>query len=73
MVFSNLCTPAFIYFLISFIYLVMNSFSNFNIMSVIVRLLFIMLWSWILNLLCSNGYTIIAWIIIVLPLFFMFR
>jgi hypothetical protein len=29
--FLNLCTPAFVYFIVSFIYLIINSFTNFNI------------------------------------------
>ena len=33
--FANLCTPAFVYFIVSFIYLIINSFTNFNVMSII--------------------------------------
>jgi len=70
---SNLCTPAMIYFVISIIYLIINSFTNFNIMFIIVKLFFIMLWSWFLNFLCKNGLTIISWLLIVLPFFILFR
>ena len=71
--FSKLCTPAFIYFIVSFIYLIINSLTNFNIMNIIVKSFFIILWSLFLNFLCSNGYTIISWLIIVLPFFVLFR
>lgn len=71
--FSKLCTPAFIYFVISFIYLIINSLKNFNIMSIMVNILFIVLWSLLLNLLCSMGYSIISWLIIILPFFILFR
>jgi hypothetical protein len=70
---SDLCTPAFIYFVISFIYLVITSFKNFNIITTIVTLFFILLWSWLLNVLCRNGYSIISWLIIVLPFLLLFR
>jgi hypothetical protein len=70
---SDLCTPAFIYFAISFIYLVITSFKNFNIITTIVTLFFILLWSWLLNVLCRNGYSIISWLIIVLPFLLLFR
>jgi len=70
--FSDLCTPAFIYFIISFVYLIINSFTNFNIVGIIVKIFFIMLWSWFLNFLCRNGYSIISWLIIVLPFFILF-
>ena len=71
--FSKLCTPAFIYFIVSFIYLIINSLTNFNIMNIIVKSFFIILWSLFLNFLCSNGYTIISWLILVLPFFVLFR
>lgn len=71
--FSKLCTPAFIYFFVSFIYLIINSLTNFNIMNIIIKLFFIILWSLFLNFLCSNGYTIISWLIIILPFFILFR
>ena len=70
---SDLCTPAFIYFAISFIYLIITSFKNFNIITTIVTLFFILLWSWLLNVLCRNGYSIISWLIIVLPFLLLFR
>ena len=70
--FSKLCTPAFIYFVVSFVYLIINSFKNFNIMSIVLNIIIIILWSLLLNFLCSIGYSIISWLIIVLP-FFLFR
>jgi hypothetical protein len=70
---SNLCTPAFIYFIISFIYLIINSLKKFDIMSIIVNIIFIILWSFLLNFLCKMGYSIISWLIIILPFFILFR
>jgi hypothetical protein len=66
---SKLCTPAMIYFVISFIVLILTSFSNFNVMSLLIKLLFILFWSWILNYLCSSGLTIVSWILVILPFF----
>jgi hypothetical protein len=47
----------------------MNSFKNFNIMSIIFNVVIIMLWSLLLNFLCVSGYAIIAWLIIILHFF----
>jgi hypothetical protein len=69
--FSKLCTPAYIYFIISFIYLIINSLRNFNIISIVINIIIIILWSLLLNFLCNMGYSIISWLIILLP-FFMF-
>ena len=65
--FSDLCTPAMIYFVISIITLVISIFSSFNIMSIIIKGIFIMLWAWLLNFLCSKGFTIVSWILVILP------
>jgi hypothetical protein len=40
-------------------------------MSIILKIFFIIVWSLFLNFLCSSGFTIIAWLILLLP-FFMF-
>ena len=65
--FSDLCTPAMIYFVISIITLIISIFSSFNIMSILIKGIFIMLWAWLLNFLCSKGYSIVSWILVVLP------
>ncbi len=65
--FSDLCTPAMIYFVISIITLVISIFSSFNIMSILIKGIFIMLWAWLLNFLCSKGYSIVSWILVILP------
>jgi hypothetical protein len=70
--FSKLCTPAYIYFIVSIIYLLIKNLTNFNFNSLIINIAIIMLWSYLLNFLCGMGYTIIAWLIIIFP-FFIFR
>lgn len=63
----SLCTPAMIYFVISIIYLIINIFTNFNIMSMVIRLLVILVWTWLLNFLCTKGFTVISWLLIIVP------
>ena len=70
--FSKLCTPAYIYFIVSIIYLLIKSVTNFNISSLVINIFVIMLWSYLLNFLCGMGYEIIAWLILIFP-FFIFR
>lgn len=72
MIASDLCTPAMIYFVISFIYLIISSLSNFNAIAIISKIFFILVWSWILNFLCANGFTIISWLLVLLPFVMVF-
>jgi hypothetical protein len=43
-----------------------------NIYVFIFKLLYILFWTWILNLLCTNGYTFVSWILILLPIITLF-
>jgi hypothetical protein len=66
---SSLCTPAYIYIIIAFIYLLITMFKSFNIIGTLIQLLVIFVWAWFLNFLCRNGYGILAWVILILPFF----
>ncbi len=71
--YSKLCTPALIYFIISFVYLLIYSLSNFSISSIIINTIVIILWSLLLNFLCSNGFPIVAWVLLLFPFLFYIR
>lgn len=65
---KNLCTPAFIYLVISmFSLLAMLSENKSTISAYVVNIIYIAIWTWILNYMCSSGYTNIAWFILALP------
>jgi hypothetical protein len=38
----------------------------------IIKLIFILLWTWILNLICKDGHEVISWILVFLPFIAMF-
>ena len=38
----------------------------------VVKLIYILFWTWILNLMCKSGSTNIAWILVLLPFLLMF-
>lgn len=83
---NSLCTPAYAYFLISMIGLVIIAISltypsmmqyycpGCNtiqiIMYLFLKFLFIVLWAWILDLLCRKGFRQIAWFLFLVPYIF---
>jgi len=81
---KSLCTPAYIYFIIAMLGLLMTILKNlmrknrdhfFSIRSLIIYILkfvFILFVSWILNSLCKSGYSSISWIILLLPFIILF-
>jgi hypothetical protein len=80
----SLCTPAFIFFVISVLSLFVMIFQNIentnqycfgNVscdvantsMIFIVKIVMIVVWTWLLEILCSRGYEKVAWFILLLP------
>jgi len=68
---SKLCTPALIYFVLAAISLVIALFKNFQLMSLVTKGIFIVAWTWFLNFLCSKGYKVISWFLVLLPFLIM--
>jgi hypothetical protein len=69
----SLCTPAFIYFIISIVIWLATIFTlDFTLLSIIGHLLYVGIVTWILSFLCKNGYTTLAWFILFLPIIMAF-
>jgi hypothetical protein len=65
--FSKLCTPAKIYFVLAIIASIFALFSGMGIVSVIVKLIFAFIWTFILSWLCEKGYKSLSWFLVLLP------
>ena len=63
----RLCTPASIYFWLAIISLFISYLGNRKLISSLISLIFIFMWTWILNMLCSKGYRFISWFLVLLP------
>ena len=69
----KICPPAMLYLilaLIGFVYAVANHGQNYQ-MTLIAKLAFILIWTYLLNLLCQKGYTTVSWILVLLPIVLM--
>jgi len=82
---KELCTPAFIYFLLSVIGILVTVVTNLTSKSnmytlgnfstpvphkglvFIVKIIYVLFWTWILNLMCKDGHREIAWFLVLLP------
>lgn len=62
----KLCSPALIYFVIAIIGILM-AIKRTGIMSGVVSLIFVVIWTWFLNFLCKKGYNIVSWFLLFLP------
>lgn len=89
-VFKQLCTPAQIYFVISFLSILSMIMQNIqdpnsyccglvraespinNIFYFIFKIIYVFVWTYLLNVLCKKGYKTMSWVILLLPIIGMF-
>lgn len=85
----NLCTPSYVYLVISLIILMIMMIQNYSfsdtyclgsyscnvsstMMIFIIKILYILFWTWILNLMCRAGAPTFAWFLVLFPIVLMF-
>lgn len=81
---DKLCTPSYVYFVISVISIAFLAFQNVGNSSTycvgdfscdvpstiavfVVKVLYVVFWTWILNLICKAGYKSISWFLVIFP------
>ena len=68
---SKLCTPAMVYLVLAAISVVIGFLRRFQVISLIVKMIFVVAWTWFLNFLCTKGYKAISWFLVLLPFLMM--
>ena len=85
----NLCTPSYVYLVISMIsifIMAINNYGNVNVYCLgsyscvvsstllifFIKLIYVLFWTWILNLMCRAGATNFAWFLVLLPFILFF-
>jgi len=86
---KNLCTPAYVYFILSIIAILVMFFQNIGNLDVyclgtfnctvystplifLMKVVYVLFWTWILNLMCGAGAANLAWFFVLLPFILMF-
>ena len=54
--FGKYCTPAQLYLILGVIGILSAFFNNFSIETLLTKALFLVIWAWVLNWLCSKGF-----------------
>ncbi len=68
---SSYCTPAQIYLVFGIIVMIISSIKTKpSIVSIIIHSLYIILWTLLLNFICSKGYVGVSWFLLLLPFIF---
>ena len=64
---SHICTPAMLYLILSILAILGAMMTDFSVMSILLKAIFVLIWTWFLNFLCSKGYGGISWFLVLLP------
>ena len=69
----NLCAPAILYLGISLLAILYFIFTeSYNILFYVFNILMILLWTWILNVICGAGYKWVSWLLVLFPFIILF-
>lgn len=86
---KNLCTPAYLYLVISTISILVMAMQNFGNRDVycvgkyqcqtngllgvfMIKIIYVVFWTWILNIICRSGYTSVSWFLVLIPFILFF-
>lgn len=64
---KDMCMPAKVYFVLALIAVILTSMTSFNLTNIIFSLIVLVLWSLLLNWICSLGFTEMSWALVVIP------
>ena len=70
--FSKMCNPAKLYLVISILGLIWGIIQQFSMITLGTNFIFVVLWTMVLNWLCSIGLKMISWILVLLPYLMLF-
>ena len=86
---KHLCTPSYVYLVISVVFLILSMMQNYGntdqyclgykscavpntSIIFVIKFLYVLFWTWMLNLMCKAGATPVAWFLVILPIVLMF-
>lgn len=64
---QQLCTPARAYIIIAILGSFLALFNRVPLLAVSSKLFFALIWTYLLNMLCSNGYKNVSWFLVLVP------
>jgi hypothetical protein len=65
---ASLCLPALIYLIIAIISIISTvAYGQFELLALVLQIVFVGLWTWLLNYICKRGYEGLSWFLLLLP------
>ena len=75
--FKSLCMPSKVYLVLSIFgilsYFLSNSvFGGITLFVQLMHIVYVLFWTWLLNIICKSGYETVSWVLVLLPFVLMF-
>jgi hypothetical protein len=68
----KLCGPAMVYFGLACISILIGLMGSISLRSLVVKGIYAIIWTYILNFLCDKGYMTLSWFLVILPFVMIF-
>jgi hypothetical protein len=70
--FKSLCLPSKVYLILSIIAILLTiflpaTFGGVSVIGHIIHFVYVLFWTWVLNLICKAGYKWISWVLVLAP------
>ena len=65
--FNSLCNPAKLYAVLIIITLLLAVVNGVPLIAIGIKLIFAIIWTYILNYICGNGFTWFSWVLVFMP------
>ncbi len=67
--FTSFCLPSKIYLALAVFSIVFSLIiSTETVFAAFIHLIFALFWTWILNLICKSGFSIVSWVLVLFPI-----
>jgi len=75
--FKSLCLPSKVYLVLSILAILLTIlspavFGGVSVIGHIIHVVYVLFWTWVLNLICKAGYKWISWVLVLAPFVFAF-
>ena len=65
---KKLCAPAIVYLVFSIISIFASLAQSVSLGSIVMQAIMTILWTWVIQYLCTNGYKTLSWILVLFPI-----
>lgn len=75
--FNSICLPSKVYFVLSFVTILLSLispavFGGLSFLSHLFHFIYVIFWTWVLDLICKAGYSTISWVLVFFPFIVIF-